>query len=366
MRILHLANHCRLGHGNAHVAVDLACVQAEKGDTVFYGSEGGELEPTLAASGVTHVTIVQRTRQPLVLLRSVAQLRALIKKHKIDIVHAHMMSGAVLGYLATRATSAKLVTTVHNSFDSHAHIMRLGDRVVAVSRAEHQALLGLGFSPSQLVTIVNAPLGSARMRMLDTNEVMDRPVPVICTVCGLHERKGVATLIDAFASIAGRYESEFHIVGDGPDRALLEKRAADSGFGERIVFHGSLEDPGRVMRGASIFALASHAEPMCLVNMEARQAGCAMVVSDVGGNPEAVEGGQVGSIVAPRDVSGFADAFERLLADKDHLAEMRRRSRSNLERFGVDHLAHEHDRLYSELLNRPMPAILPDGQKAAS
>ncbi|WP_062223039.1 glycosyltransferase family 4 protein [Aureimonas sp. D3] len=353
MRVLHLANHCRMGHGNVHLAVDLACVQAEKGDTVFYGSEGGELEPTLAASGVTHVTVVQRTRRPQQLLGSVAQLRRLIRRERIDIVHAHMMSGAVLGYLATRASRARLVTTVHNSFDSHARIMRLGDRVVAVSQAERAALLSVGFKERQLATIVNATLGGARMRMFGSKDVWSRSVPVISTVCGLHRRKGVDTIIDAFASLAGRHPCELHIVGDGPDRQALESRAAATGFGERIVFHGSLEDPGRILRGADIFVLASHAEPMGLVNIEARQAGCAIVASDVGGIPEILDGGRAGMLVPPRDTAAFAQAIERLLTDPDHLRDMKQRSQDGIERFGVGHLWQEHDRLYTGLISEP-------------
>lgn len=353
MRVLHLANHCRMGHGNVHLAVDLACVQAEKGDTVFYGSEGGELEPTLAASGVTHVPVVQRTRRPQQLLGSVAQLRRLIRRERIDIVHAHMMSGAVLGYLATRASRSRLVTTVHNSFDSHARIMRLGDRVVAVSQAERAALLAVGFKERQLSTIVNATLGGARMRMFGSKGVWSRPVPVISTVCGLHRRKGVDTIIDAFASLAGCHPCELHIVGDGPDRQTLESQAAATGFGERIVFHGSLEDPGRILRGADIFVLASHAEPMGLVNIEARQAGCAIVASDVGGIPEILDGGHAGILVPPRDVAAFAQAIECLLVDRDHLRDMKQRSHEGIERFGVDHLWKEHDRLYASLMSKP-------------
>jgi glycosyltransferase involved in cell wall biosynthesis len=264
-----------------------------------------------------------------------------------------MMSGAVLGYLATRASRARLVTTVHNSFDSHSRIMRLGDRVVAISRAEHATLSAAGFSERQLSIIVNATLGGARMRMFGSGETLTRPVPILCTVCGLHERKGVATLIDAFAAVAPKHAAELHIVGDGPDRAALEARAAQTGFGDRIVFHGSLEDPGRVLRGAAIFALASHAEPMGLVNIEARQADCAIVASDVGGIPEVLDEGQAGLLVPPRDVAAFAAAFDRLLADPAYLTQMQTRARAHLERFGVDHLWSEHDRLYGELVRRP-------------
>lgn len=356
MRILHLVNHCRMGHGNAHLAVDLACIQAQKGETVLYASEGGELEATLRECGVEHVPLAQRSRNPARLLASLLSLRQIVAGRGIDIVHAHMMSGAVLGYLATRLGPARLVTTVHNSFDSHSRIMRLGDRVVAVSEAERSALQEAGFSPGRLVTIVNATLGGARLRMFATQGALSRPVPVIATVCGLHRRKGVGTVIEAFALVAPAHPCELHIVGDGPDRAALEAQAAATGLSKRIVFHGSLDDPGHVLRGAAIFVLASQAEPMGLVNIEARRAGCAVVASEVGGIPEALDGGEAGILVPPADARAFAGAIARLLAEPAFLERMRRRAGEGLERFTVDRLYSDHARLYAALSRKPRPA----------
>ena len=349
MRILHLANHCRLGHGNVHAAVDLACIQAARGDSVAYASEDGEFRELLLATGVAHIPLKQRSKQPLELASALAKLIALIRDSRIDIVHAHMMAGAVLGYLATRVTRASLVTTVHNSFDGHSTIMRLGDRVAAVSEAERITLMARGFSAQKLVTIVNAPLGGARSRWFA--EEPDIPIarPSITTVCGLHARKGVDTIIAAFRLVAGDCPATLNIVGDGPDRALLEQAARETGFGDRIHFHGSLRDPQKVLQSSDIFVLASHAEPLGLVNLEARHAGCAIIATAVGGVPEALDGGRAGILVPPGDPEAFARELRSLLGDPENLARMKARAREGIERFFVDRLYADYRDLYASL-----------------
>lgn len=350
MKILHLVNHCRLGHGNVHAAVDLACIQAAKGDVVAYAGEGGELRDLLVRSGVDHIPLRQRTGNPRELLQAIVRLRRIVRQRRIDIVHAHMMAGTVLGYCATRLTRAALVATVHNSFDGHSAIMRLADGIAAVSEAERVTLVQRGFAAHKLVTILNAPLGGARSLYFADEPPAALARPSIATVCGLHERKGVDTIIAAFARVAAAHAAELHIVGDGPDRAKLEAAAAATGFGARIHFHGSLNDPQTVLRNTDIFVLASHAEPLGLVNIEARSAGCAIVASNVGGIPEALDHGAAGLLVPPGDVAAFAEAISGLLRDPAMLARMKMQARGNLERFTVERLHADYDRLYASLL----------------
>jgi glycosyltransferase involved in cell wall biosynthesis len=352
MNILHLVNHCRHGHGNVHLAVDLACAQAERGDSVIYAGEGGELQPLLLAEGVEHFDLKQRSRRPFEMAASLVRLVRLIRNRQVDVVHAHMMSGALLGYLATRVTGVPLVTTVHNSFDGHSVIMRLGDCVAAVSEAERRALVARGFSSAKVVTILNAPLGGARSRWFAGERDRALPRPSITTVCGLHERKGVDTIIEAFRQIAADHAANLHIVGDGPDRAELERLAQATGFGSRIHFLGSIAEPQTILRSSDIFVLASHAEPLGLVNIEARQAGCAIVASDVGGIPEALDGGRAGILVPARDARGFAHAIRALLDDEGHLATMKAQAATGLERFSIGRLCEGYRDLYDKAARR--------------
>ena len=137
-RVLHLSKHCGYGNGNVHVAVDLACVQARAGHDVLFASGGGTFVEMLERHGVRHVMLPQDQRRPWTLMSSAFALARLCRAARPSVLHAHMMGSAVVGYAASKLTGVPLVTTVHNSFDRHSALMRLGDRVVAVSQAEKE------------------------------------------------------------------------------------------------------------------------------------------------------------------------------------------------------------------------------------
>ena len=95
MRILHLINHCNYGNGSVHVAVDLACVQAQLGHAVMVAADGGDYQELMMSYGVTCETLAQRQTNPLKLSASVAKLIMICRSFRPDIIHAHMMAGAV-------------------------------------------------------------------------------------------------------------------------------------------------------------------------------------------------------------------------------------------------------------------------------
>ena len=129
MRILHLIKHCQPSNGNVNVAIDLACGQARKGHRVVYASAGGHYDTLLDAHGVRRAEIRQgQDNNSFALAGNLAALVRLCRSFEPDVIHAHMMSSAVFGYLASKLTGVPLVTTVHNSFDRHAVLMRAGRR----------------------------------------------------------------------------------------------------------------------------------------------------------------------------------------------------------------------------------------------
>jgi glycosyltransferase involved in cell wall biosynthesis len=97
--------------------------------------------------------------------------------------------------------------------------------------------------------------------------------------------------------------------------------------------------------------LASHAEPGALVLAEAREAGCAIVATSVGGVPEMLDGGRAGVLVPPRRSDLLADAIVKVLSDKALSLDLRARSRLNLERFHVDRAVKEYESIYNNMLD---------------
>ena len=106
------------------------------------------------------------------------------------------------------------------------------------------------------------------------------------------------TLIEAFKLVAAAESSpRLNIVGAGPHQGEYEALAAKTGYGDRIAFFGYQADPRRFLLGSDIFVLASHADPAPLVLAEARDCGCAIVATEVGGIPEMLDRGKAGILV---------------------------------------------------------------------
>lgn len=316
MKIVHYLNHTVKANGHVAVSVDLACAQAEAGHDVYMVSGPGDFDVTLRRHGVTVVTVPRSEGPfPLRLLRMAGALLPVMRRIRPDVVNAHMVAAAIAARVIRPLIGYKLITTVHNSFDKQSPMMRVGDHVIAVSDAVRTEMMGKGIKAKKLRTIRNGTIGGARRPPMP-ERLMDLQHPAIATVAGLHPRKGVNRLIEAFAIVHRTHpDAHLYIVGDGPCRAEYERQALDTGCGSSIHFLGHLDDPREVLGAAEIFALASLSEPFGLVVAEARQMGCAIVATNVDGIPEAVGPPSNAILVPPNDAAAFAQGLDHLLSD---------------------------------------------------
>jgi glycosyltransferase involved in cell wall biosynthesis len=347
MRVIHLLKHCEHGHGNVHVAVDLACMQAQMGYRVAFASAGGRYETLLRDMGVRVIVLQQNERRPQTLVKAIGTIFKLNRQEKFDIIHAHMMSGALVGYGASLLTGTPLITTMHNSFDPHSIIMRLGHRVVAVSAAEKALLVGRGYRPEQVDVVLNGPNDSPRETFLSDGRTTEISRPCVTTICGLHQRKGVRDLISAFATAAEDLRQwRLYIVGEGPDRCELENQVRASGLVGRVIFLGSVPAPRPILESSDIFALASYADPCSLAVAEARGAGCAIVATAVGGTPELLGFGRAGRLVqAGRPDHLAAELRALMVSDKDR-ADLRNASKKGADFYNVSRMAQDYTPVY--------------------
>ncbi len=351
LRVVHIAKHCGYANGSVHVAVDLACVQAQAGYDVLFVSGGGTFVEMLQQHHVRHVTLRQDQRRPLTLVKAAVGLVGLCREARPSVLHAHMMGGAAIGYVASVLTGVPLVTTVHNSFDRHSIIMRLGDRVVAVSRAERDHLIARGYKPERLDVVWNAPNNSPREAFMRNSHDVPLGNPCIITVSALHRRKGVFDLIDACAMLFEDFpEWKLYIAGEGPDRDVLEAQAAARGLADRVIFLGFIAEPKKLYQQSDIFVLASYADPGSLSIGEARAAGCAIVATAVGGTSEMLEHGAAGRLVSPGNPAQLAAELRTLMQDAAQRAALGDAALNGAETFDVQRLVADYERVYLDAL----------------
>lgn len=350
MRILHILNHTRRLNGHVHAAVDLACAQAKAGHAVCVGSGGGDFDDLLRRNGVA-IARVAHERRPLTLLRSAIALRGTVRGFRADVVHAHMMTSAVLSYPICKLAGVPLVTTVHNEFERSAIFMGLGTRVIAVSEAVGVSMQKRGIAASKLNVVLNGTIGSSRF-----DKRCGAPAaltsPSILFVGGLHSRKGLLDLFQAFDIVHRQHpQARLYIVGDGPSRASYEAMVAELHCAKSVTFVGAIDDPYPYMLAADIFVLASLADPAPLVLSEAREARCAIVGTKIDGIPQLLEHGDAGILVPVRDPVALAAALSHLLATPGQIDEWKERSQVRIEHLTIDRVARETMQVYMRALS---------------
>ena len=358
LRVCHVVKHCRVGNGNANVAVDLACAQAAANQAVSFASGGGDFAGLLQQHGVTLFDVPHGHLSLTGNAAAVARLRAHFKAFRPDVIHAHMVASALLAWVAARGLGIPLVVTVHNSFDRQSILMRIADRVVAVSIAEYNALVQRGFRNDTLSAVVNGTEGSPREAFLAADKPIALKRPCVVTACGLHHRKGTGIVMAGFIAAArDKPDWNFYILGDGPERASLERQARDSGIGERIHLLGFCNQPGAVFEQAEIFTIGSYAEPFGLVLSEARRAGCALIATNVGGIPEVLEFGRAGRLVPPGNAAAFARELSALMIDPGLLAAARAAAREGHTFFNLDRVRQDYESVYETTIARAAPTL---------
>ncbi|CDM62494.1 MULTISPECIES: glycosyltransferase family 4 protein [Rhizobium] len=345
MRILHILNHTQRQNGHVHAAVDLACAQAALGNDVCIASGGGDFDPLLHSKGVLTVRVDHKRSIPS-LAKAFFCLRGHIREFKAEVVHAHMMTSAVLAFPICKIAGIPLITTVHNEFEKSATLMGLGTRVIAVSDAVGAAMQRRGVSASKLHVVLNGTIGSSRLEAR-----MEEPAalqsPSILFVGGLHPRKGLPDLFHAFDIVHESFPAaRLYVVGDGPFRKSYEEMVSSLACAAAVTFVGSARDPYPYMLAADIFVLPSHADPAPLVLSEAREAGCAIIGTEVDGIPQLLEHGKAGILVPPHDPSSLANAISDLLRVPEQIAIWKVKSQLRIENLTIDRVARETMQVY--------------------
>jgi glycosyltransferase involved in cell wall biosynthesis len=144
-----------------------------------------------------------------------------------------------------------------------------------------------------------------------------RPFELIC-VGRLAPVKGQGVLLESVAElVSNNRDVRLRLVGDGPDRAVLERKVREGGLEERVVFEGwrNQNEVLEIYRHADGFVLASFAEGVPVVLMEAMAMQVPCVATRITGIPELIRDGVEGLLVTPGNSVQLAEAIEKLMDD---------------------------------------------------
>jgi len=177
---------------------------------------------------------------------------------------------------------------------------------------------------------------------------------VTLTVANLLPYKGHADLIQALAGVRDQLPANWCHLCVGKDLGLLKQlrgMVETLGLSDHILFAGPQHNVTDYLYAADFGVLPSYEEGFSNFSLEAMAAGLPMVLTNVGGNPEAVIDGETGLIVPPRDPTALGQAVARLASEAAMVKRMSAAARERARReFSLDRCVIEHEKLYARLL----------------
>lgn len=283
---------------------------------------------------------------------------ALCERLRPTVAHTHGMRPDVLDAPVVRRLGIPVVTTVHGrsaatwkvrlyEWLQYRSFRRL-DAVVAVSRTLADLLERKG-TPRDRISIIpnaSAPAG-APFSAAEARRALGVPAGAFCIgwVGRLSAEKAPDLLISALPALRG-LGVHAAIIGDGRERAPLERRIAELSLNHQATLHGPLPDAGRYFAAFDVFVLSSRSEGMPMVLFEAMSAEVPIVATTVGGVPEVV-GPDEALLVPPEEPDALADAIRRVLAEPQAARRRAIAARERLARdFGADAWLDRYEALY--------------------
>jgi glycosyltransferase involved in cell wall biosynthesis len=277
------------------------------------------------------VVVREHLSSPAVLARALvtvplaaAHARA-VRRRGVQHVHAHYATYPALSAWICRrlaGTPYSITAHAHDIFVDQSMLRRkLADAAFTVTISDYNRRYLSDYGDVDRIHVVHSGIDPAAYPFRPRTVRADGPVHALC-VASLQEYKGHAVLLDALADAAQLERVELDLVGAGPLRAELQRRARELGLAGRVRFHGSApEDAVRgMLERADLFVLPSvvarngQMEGLPVVLMEALASGVPVVATRLSGIPELVTDEQTGLLAAPGDPRALRDALARVVS----------------------------------------------------
>ncbi|MEM7273375.1 MAG: glycosyltransferase family 4 protein [Actinomycetota bacterium] len=307
-----------------------------------------------------------------------------LRRHRPDVVHTHSSKAGVLGRLAARAVGIPCAHTVHGWGPLYATspvarrvavtiervLARCSAALIVVGRADLRYGLDHGIGSTQRYRLIRSGIDTAlataaaarRDEIRSELGLGDRFV--VGMVARMAYPKDHASLVAAVAD-ADLGDAVLVLIGDGPERAEVERLAVAAGLGERIRILGLRPDAATVVAAFDVAVLASRWEGMPRSVVEAAAAGVPVIATDVGSVADLIEDGVSGRLVPPGDVAALAQALVDVHASPAARRIMADAARERSVEFSVDRMRRELRDLWRELAGRPSTAPDVTGDRSA-
>ena len=291
----------------------------------------GRSQPVYANGSLARMTVGWGLR---------AQLRAVLRRGRYDVVHVHSPLSPVLPILAIDEADCPVVGTFHTYFErsigytlGRRYFQKRLDRLGAAIAVSHSTTVALNRHFDANWTIVPNGIDTHVFHPGAPRPAAVRPdVPVVLFLGRFDPRNGLATLIEAFRKLRRRRgESQLVVVGDGPLWKHYQRVARGH---PDITFVGAvLRERPSYYAHSTVYACPTTRASFGVTLLESMACETPIVCSDILGFRDVVKHEREALMVPRGDVGALADALVRLLEDETLCARLGKRGRRAAEQY---------------------------------
>jgi glycosyltransferase involved in cell wall biosynthesis len=337
-------------------------------DTGLKGLSIDRIEPQVEYAGETSRSI---SNNMLFILNTTIRGMKVIKKNRVELIHANFYGPAIAGSILSRFYNIPLVKTVH-----HIYIPEYWKQYREKNRAPYySSVAGRLFQKLYLMTPVDRIHSVSAATSTDLHQYgIKWPMQIIPNGIDISEydnyfeneyaqyilfigrlvfHKNLEVVIDSFVEVQARFpSSKLIIVGTGPMEAELRAMVARLGLKDNIQFAGGIDHKEKLelLSKCTAVVLPSLVEGFGLVLLEAFAMRKPVLVSNIGALPEMVNEGFDGYILPPYDSHEWSEKILLLLSDQLMCKSMGERGRQKVEKkYNINYISGLMESLYLEV-----------------
>ena len=384
LRITYVLPSLRVGGAEKHVVELATHLNKERFEPVIISlSDEGPLQLilnsaristcTLSCTGAYNAKGIKKWISWSLRIKFLLRFSLFLRRQKPDIIHAYLPSPNIYSAFAKRffIKKTKLIVSKRAlGYYKEGRLLlrlaenwanRVADVVFVNSQAVKEDVLKREKVGPGKIRLIHNGIDVEKFSITINGEKKRREFgltpddKIVGVVANLIPYKGHVDLIKAARLVLNEApETKFLLVGrDDGIMSQLENLAKELDIADAIIFLGPRQDIPELLQTFDVQVLASHEEGFSNVILEGMAAGKPLVVTDVGGNPEAVIHEETGLVVPPRDEKALAQAIIRLLKNPEEAHRFGQAAQQRVkEHFSIERMVQEMEALYEELVHR--------------
>ncbi len=356
------------GGGAQKYVLDLA---AHFNGAIAAGTESTQLFTEAEKRGIKTFPLshLKRNPNPIHDMLAIWQIKKIIQSYNPDIVHLNSSKAGFLGSLAAGLVKkVKVVFTAHGFFyfkDSAWYIKfsysllekiasKFRNAIITVSEQDRQqGIKHHLLPPNKIITVYN---GIPKVPFMGRDEArknlnLSNNKLILGNIAQLYYRKGIDVLIKAAAILPTGIKEKIQIViiGEGPEHVELQKQILQYNLGSVFILAGYHKDAVKLLKAFDLFISGSRREGFSYVLLEVLQAGLASIITNVGGNSEAM--GNAGIIIPPENPELLTAAICEIINSPEKQKELSERALARSKEFTLEKMLSQTQEVYNSVIS---------------